>query len=129
VSRHLSDEWIEALDAAANSEAVKAAARCITGDVVVANDISDGSGFHLEISQGSVRVRRGVPASSTVVFHQDRKTAHAIAAGEINAHVAFTLGLVHLQGSAAALATARPVLRALDDAWQPVRAQTTYDDA
>lgn len=125
--RYLSDEWIEALDAAARDHVgLRAAAR--GADLVLQQTITDAdrTTYRIELRDGDVRVRSGSVDAPTVSLSTDRSTAAAIARGEASAQVAFMNGNLRLGGNITALLDHHELLAGLDDVFADVRDRTDW---
>lgn len=127
--QYLSDEWIDALDAAARTDASlqKLAAQ---DDLVLEHTIRRPDGtdtvFHLDMRGDTPRIHRGSAASASVRLTTDLDTATAIARGELSARLAFLRGNLRIGGDVRALMTHRDVLTRLGDVFASVRARTTW---
>jgi putative sterol carrier protein len=131
VADFLSAEWIEALDAAARAATLPetASAVSITIEQVV-RDAPDGeSHYHLRIEDGRARVQPGPAAAPDLLLFADYDVAARIQRGEVNAQEALAAGRLKVQGRFAHLLRVDDALRALEDVFAPVRAETTYGDA
>jgi putative sterol carrier protein len=131
VADFLSAEWIEALDTAARAATLPetASAVSITIEQVV-RDAPDGeSRYHLRIEDGRARVEPGPAASPDLRLFADYDVAARIQRGEVNAQEALAAGRLKVQGRFAHLLRVDDALRALEDVFAPVRAETTYRDA
>jgi putative sterol carrier protein len=130
VADFLSAEWIEALDAAARAATLpeSASAVSITIEQVV-RDAPDGeSRYHLRIEEGRALVEPGPAASPDLRLFADYDVAARIQRGEVNAQEALAAGRLKVQGRFAHLLRVDDALRALEDVFAPVRAETTYRD-
>ena len=83
----LSDEWIAALDEAAQqdpalAELLRDARLVIEQAVATAGEVVR---YHVAIGDDGVRVRPGPAEAPTIRFSQDRETAVAIATGALSA--------------------------------------------
>jgi putative sterol carrier protein len=131
VADFLSAEWIEALDAAARAATLPetASAVSITIEQVV-RDAPDGeTRYHLRIEDGRARVQPGPAAAPDLRLFADYDVATRIQRGEVNAQEALAAGRLKVQGRFAHLLRVDDALRALEDVFEPVRAETTYRDA
>jgi putative sterol carrier protein len=121
--RFLSDEWIAALDLAAEHVEVDPTLSLVLQQVV---DDPDGTvTYHVIFDGGRVRVRPGPAPEPTVTFTVDRPTAEAIAAGEQSAQSAFMAGRLRLTGDVTVLLDAHEALERLAGLFAEVRASTT----
>ena len=103
----LSAEWIEALDAAARAATLPeaASAASVTIEQVVRDAPGGESRYHLRIEDGHARVQLG-PATAP--------------------DLRLSAGRLKMQGRFAHLLRVDDALRALEDVFAPVRADTTY---
>ena len=124
--RHLSPEWIAALDEAARaSAALREAASEL--NLTVQQVVTDGDeevAWYVCLRSGDVAVRPGRSGDSDVSFTQDRDTARAIADGELSAQAAFMAGRLRTGGDLTVLLAHRDALADLDDVFADVRART-----
>ena len=127
----LSAEWIEALDAAARAATLPetASAAAITIEQVVRDAPGGESRYHLRIEDGRARVQPGPAAAPDLRLFADYDVAARIQRGEVNAQEALAAGRLKVQGRFAHLLRVDDALRALEDVFAPVRAETTYRDA
>jgi hypothetical protein len=123
----LSDEWLEALDAAATSSPSSGTGddRLVVQQVVTDDERGDRA-YYIEVRDGGVRVRRGLAAKPTLRFTTDRPTATAIARGDESAQAAFIQGRLRVGGDTRALTVHADVLARLDELFAPVRSTTVY---
>lgn len=124
----LSAEWIEALDAAARAATLPetASAVSITIEQVVRDAPGGESRYHLRIEDGRARVHSGPAAAPDLRLFADYDVAARIQRGEVNAQEALAAGRLKVQGRFAHLLRVDDALRALEDVFAPVRAETTY---
>jgi len=126
VLRHLSPEWIVALDEAARaSSSLREAAADL--DLTVQQVVRDGDDevtWYVRLRGGEVGVRAGRADDADVTFTQDRATARAIADGELSAQAAFMAGRLRTGGDLTRLLAHREALADLDDVFADVRART-----
>lgn len=121
----LSAAWIDALDAAARAVALDPSASIIVEQVV--RHAPDGEiRYHLRIGGGRARVHRGPAAAPDLRLIADYDTAARLQRDEINAQRALAAGRLKVQGRFERLVRVGDALRAVEDAFAPVRAQTTY---
>ena len=119
---YLSDEWIQAADAALGASGLRApdgeqfAVEQRVGEVV----------FHMVFDSDGASVRSGPAAGPAVVFHQSRDTAVAIAQGEQSAEEAVLNGKVTFEGDPMALLSHRRLLARAEDVFADVRARTAW---
>jgi hypothetical protein len=129
VARYLSDEWLAALDEAAQQSS---ALRTATAGVhlVVQHIVSatpDGDvAFYVVIDDGAVRFRPGVADEPTVTFRQDHATAVAVAKGQLSAQAAFLNGTMAVRGDLTRLATHGHLLTGIDGALDSIHAATEF---
>jgi putative sterol carrier protein len=128
VTDFLSAEWIEALDAAARAATLpeSASAVSITIEQVVRDAPGGESRYHLRIEDGRARVQLGPAAAPDLRLFADYDVAARIQRGEVNAQEALAAGRLKVQGRFAHLLRVDDALRALEDVFAPVRAETTY---
>lgn len=129
MARYLSDEWLAALDEAAQqSRALRTATagvHLVIQHVVTGTPDGDVS-YHVVIDDGAVRFRPGVADEPTVTFRQDHATAVAVAKGELSAQAAFLNGTMAVRGDLTTLATHGDALTGVDGALDAVRAATEF---
>lgn len=129
--RFLSDEWVEALDAALSCDE-ELARRAAGGSLVAQYVVDDPAGgdptrtYHVAVGDGEVRARPGAAPDPTVVFTTDRGTARAIATGRERAQLAFMAGRLRLGGDVTALVAHRDLLTRLDDVTGVLRRRTDF---
>ncbi|MCB0978643.1 MAG: SCP2 sterol-binding domain-containing protein [Acidimicrobiales bacterium] len=127
----LSDEWIAALDEAAQADEHL---RDLTADVElkvqqkVTGGPSGDVAYGLTISAGTVRVSSGPLQSADVRFQEDHETAAAIASGSLSAQEAFMTGRLRVGGNLQVLVDHTEVIAALHDVFGNVRAETPLTD-
>jgi predicted lipid carrier protein YhbT len=118
VPEFLSEEWVEALAAAAATieldPAVDLAVRQVVGDV----------SWTVRVHDGRVAVDRDEAADLTITT--DRETAAALVRGDLATQDAFAAGRLRLGGDLRKLLAAADGLAGLDAAYAGVRADTTY---
>jgi putative sterol carrier protein len=125
---YLSNEWIEALDAALASSAFAAGVRLVIQQVVTDVNGTDAA-YHVTVEDGKASVGPGHAADPTVTFTQDHATAVEIATGRLSAQQAFMAGRLRVRGELTVLAERQAELDAIDAALAPVRARTDFSDA
>ncbi len=135
VVEFLSQEWIEALDAAASAAGARrdAAAESTSaapdGEIVIQQIVVDASGsetaYHLVLADG-VSVRPGRAVSPTITFTTDRETAAAVSQGAQSAQAAFMTGRLRIAGDVQTLTAHQAATSDIDDLFAAVRAATTY---
>jgi hypothetical protein len=120
-----SDEWVEALDAAARADdglrEAAAEADLVIQQVVVDDAGEDVAAWVVTLTADEVSVRSGRTEDFTVRFTQARSTAEAVARGEQAALQAFIDGQLRIGGDVNALATRHRVLARLGDVFAQVR--------
>jgi hypothetical protein len=143
VAEFLSTEWLAALDAAARGAPQLAA--CAPGApfvleqrVSVAGHDDDGGGdsgddvgedevvYQIVLAPGGARVVSGRAGEPDLVLLTDVATAGALARGERNAQSVLAEGRLRVRGDLRALTRRAEALRAIDDVFASVRAETTY---
>jgi putative sterol carrier protein len=124
VVRFLSPEWVAALDRAASTHPDLAGATAEV-DLVVEHHVA-GIWYHVSLDHGRVRFTSGPATAPTVTFSTDRRTAAAIARGELSAQRAFMAGRLRVAGDVIALTRAQAVFARLPDIFAQVRADTEY---
>ncbi|MGH8999683.1 MAG: SCP2 sterol-binding domain-containing protein [Acidimicrobiia bacterium] len=123
--RFLSDEWVEALDAAAQTLPVPSEVD-LTVQQVVHRPGSEDARYHLVFAQGVLRVRPGQAPAPVVTVTQTYEVARALARAEVNAQQALAEGRLRISGGVEALARYGKALGAIGDVFAPVRAVTEY---
>lgn len=122
----LSDDWLNALDAAARArprpEDDPLASVRLTIDQVVLG----GPTWRLSIDHGSLSVQVDPDGEPDVRLTSDRETAKAIASGERPALDAFISGDLRLGGDVRALLDNRGALESVGDLFAGVRNQTEF---
>ena len=129
MARYLSDEWLAALDdAAQQSSALRTATAGVHLVVqhVVSGAPSGDVSYHVVIDDGVVRFRPGVADDATVTCRQDHATAVAVAKGELSAQAAFLNGTMSVRGDLTTLAAHGDALTGVDGALDSVRAATEF---
>lgn len=135
----LSQEWIEALDAAASEASARrqpttgASAESTSvapdGEIIIQQIVVEPSGretaYHLVLADG-VSVRAGRAASPTITFTTDRDTAAAVSRGAQSAQAAFMTGRLRIAGDVQTLTAHQAAASDIDDLFAAVRATTTY---
>jgi putative sterol carrier protein len=131
VLKFLSDDWIDALDAA-GSAGRGGPGPALEGQPVLTIEqrISDPANgetrYAVLIYDEGIRVQKGPTDNADVAFVSDRDTAAAIAQGEVSAQAAFMSGGLRLIGEAAALLASQAALTDLADRFAAVRAETQW---
>jgi len=123
----LTDEWVDAVDAAVASDGALAT---LMADValsieqhVTAGPLGDVT-YHLTFDHGQASVRPGPASNPTVRFSQDYETAAAIASGAGSAQRAFMTGRLRVGGDLRVLLDHGDALAQLHDVFASVRART-----
>lgn len=114
----LSDEWVDALAAAAASASVAEDAELSVRQVV------DDAAWTVRVAGGRIAVDRD--ATADVTLTTDRATAAALVRGELATQDAFAAGRLRLGGDLTKLLDAAGALGGLDAAYAQVRATTTF---
>lgn len=128
--RYLSLEWIDALSAAvaASDEMRLAAADHHIAITQVVTGTPDGDvTYHLEVADGRAVVAPGAAAHEDIRMQQDWETAVSVALGNLDAGEALIHGRIGLTGDPQKLMACQPVFKALDAAFNLVRARTIYE--
>jgi hypothetical protein len=134
VVRFLSDEWVAAMDRAANAAE---GPRSGGGTVVVQHVVTDvpddlAAGrdservYHLVLTPDSAAVRPGRADAPTVTFTATYTVAAAVARGERSAQAAFMAGELRLGGAVEALLGQHAALGEVADPFAAVRAETEF---
>ncbi|HYH50063.1 MAG TPA: SCP2 sterol-binding domain-containing protein [Acidimicrobiia bacterium] len=124
--RFLSDEWIAALDVAAQEASVPPGVR-LTIQQVVAGDGNGGDvRYHLVLADGRLRVHPGEAENPDVTLVQHRDVAAALSRGDLNAQQALEAGHLKLRGDIGHLGRHSKALTAMQDVFAAVRADTEY---
>lgn len=125
----LSDEWVDALDAAARRHA-DVGERAAGPPLVIQQTVVDTRwgevSYRLEVRDGEVAVRHGAVLDPTVSLTTDTATAAAIARGELAAQQAFMQGRLRIGGNVGALLAQQQVLADLGDLFAEVRGDTDW---
>ncbi len=119
----LSESWLGALDERAQQVTLAGPAELqleyTIGDVV----------YHVAFAGDTVRFRPGPAPDPAVRLVTDRAAAVTIARGETSAQRVFMNGGLTIEGDPRALVGALPAMRALDDIFAEIRADTDWGDA
>jgi putative sterol carrier protein len=128
VARFLSDEWLDAFDAALRADA-SVGPRFAASPIAIAQEVIAETGarvgYVVVLDGDGGRMERNDRAGD-VTFVCNRATAAALARGELNAQRALTSGRLKLRGDVDRLGTAASALAALGDALAGLREATTY---
>lgn len=128
----LTDEWVEALDAAARSHHLDPPLP--PGDSLVVQqtvtDLADGGSFtyHVTFDRGSIRVMPGAAPDPTISFSQDLVTAVGIATGVDSAQGAFMSGRLRVGGDLTVLTANGTAFAEMADVFASVREKTELPD-
>lgn len=125
------EEWIAALDAAAQADDSLREAS-VGRHVVIGQEVRDGDvahRWHVVLDDGEVAVRPGAAPDADVTFSQDAETALAVASGEQPARTAFVMGRIRLGGDVSVLLDLGPALAGLGDVFGAVRAEPGHGGA
>lgn len=121
----LSAAWIDALDTAARAVALDPSAS-ITVEQIVRHAPDGEVRYHLRIGDGRARVHDGPADAPDLRLLADYDTAARLQRGELTAQHALAAGRLKVHGRFERLVRVADALRALEDAFAPVRAQTTF---
>lgn len=130
IVRYLSNEWIQAANAAVQA----ASSTAPEARVVVDQRVSKAVDYRITIQRDACAIvsLESTTASSDspaadAVFRQSLDTARAVAQGTTDAHQAFLLGQITFEGNIAVLIERRDAFTWLASALAPVLAKTTFD--
>lgn len=125
--RYLSEEWIQAANAAVEAAADAAP----VAGVVIDQHVADTISYRIVIEQHACSIVEfgGEPPTpaADAVFRQSLDTAYAVAQGTTDAHQAFLLGQITFEGAIDVLIERRDAFGWLESALKPVLAATTFD--
>jgi hypothetical protein len=134
MAEFLSTRWIDELDAAAQQlEGLGA----LDGPLVVEQIVRDSPGgpaqsgevrYQVQLEPGGARVVAGGDAVADLVLVTDYATARRLHVGATRAQDALAAGRLKIRGAPETLAQRGELLAALDAAFAPVRARTTFAD-
>jgi predicted lipid carrier protein YhbT len=124
VAELLSDDWIAALAAAAQSASVDPDLRLVVQQRVLEVDGSATS-YAVRLADGRAEVVPGDVADADITFTEDRETAAAIAAGALSAQAAFMAGRLRVGGDLRAVLERARDLSVLDAIFAPARTGTS----
>ena len=125
VPRHLSDDWLAALNEAADAHG-DLGDRTRGVQLVIEQSVTDLTGsqevarWHVVISDGSVRFESGPADDPDIRFTTDADTARAITAGNTTAQTAFTHGRLQVGGDTTVLLAHHDLLDGLGDVFAAV---------
>lgn len=122
----LSDEWLQALDAAARDRPSPDDDPAGATSISIEQVVRDGPRWRLVIDRGSCRVETDAPGEPDIRLTCDRETAAAIASGQRSTLDAFIAGDLRLGGDVRVLLERREALEALGDVFAAVKEQTTF---
>lgn len=114
----LSEEWVDALAAAAAAVSVE------PGVTLAVRQVVGDTGWTVRVAGGRVSVDRRSKADVTLTT--DAETAVALVRGEVAAQDAFAAGRLRLGGDLQKLLSAAGALAGLDAAYADVRSTTTF---
>ena len=129
--RFLSEEWVQALDAALRADG-DLGARFASSPIAIAQEVTatprDGESaaarYVVVLDGDGGRITSD--ASADVTFVCDRATAVGLALGDVNAQRALTSGRLKLRGEIDRLAAASSALSGLRDVFAGLRADTEF---
>jgi hypothetical protein len=125
--RFLSDEWLDALDAAVRREP---RFRTTSGDLVIQQTVTGTEWgdvtYRIELGPDGGRVAVGAVLDPTVALATDLETAQRTARGEAAALHAVLDGRIRIEGDVARLLEVRESLAQPDDTFAAVRAVTEW---
>ena len=123
--QYLSDEWLQAADAAVREAAESAPA----GQLIIDQHIKGGPSYQVLIESGNCAINPisgDDDSSADAIFRQHRSTAVAVARGTTDAHQAFLLGQITFEGNADILIERRDAFAWLESTLAPLLARTTF---
>jgi hypothetical protein len=123
VPEFLSNEWLDAFDAALRTDP-SVAGRFAATPIAIAQEVGSVRYVVVLDENGGRIVRDGAPADVTFVC--DRATAVALACGDLNAQRALTSGRLKLRGDVDRLGAASDALTALGDVLAGLRKETAF---
>jgi len=124
--QYLSEEWIEAANAAVEA----AAATAPDARVIIDQHVHGATSYQVIIERDRCTIAE-LAAESTVadadaVFRQNLETAQAVAQGTTDAHQAFLLGHITFEGTIDVLIERRDAFGWLESTLAPIMAATTF---
>ena len=125
--RFLSDEWLQAFDAALRSDR-ELGARFVGSPIAIAQEVDDGAVRYVVVLDGDGgRIEtQNHEYPVDVTFACDRGTAAELARGTLNAQRALTSGRLKLRGEVDRLGAAGSALAGLGDLLADLRADTEF---
>ena len=123
--KFLTDEWISALDHAANAH-VSPIAETFVVEYRVQSETNDSFVYQIRFDADAVTVKTGAPSTPTIVLSADRVTAHGVATNTLSAQAAFMAGRLRLDGDTMAMVRNHDALASLDAIFSAVRTMTEY---
>lgn len=123
--RYLSDEWLEAANAAVAAMHPVAAAS-IAFEVADTDSNESSDSYVLDLGPESVRYHRDL-SQAELTLRVSRSTAIAIATGELSAQRAFLSGELQVAGDVRVLLGHTKAMAAIDDYLAPVREATDFN--
>ncbi len=123
--RHLSDQWIDALNAAAGANE-NLRDRTLGVHLVIEQVVTDLTGsveearWHVTIADGEVGFHSGPAGTPDIRFTTDAATARSIAAGTTTAQSAFTHGQLQVGGNTEVLLDHHDLMGGLGDVFSAV---------
>jgi hypothetical protein len=122
----LSDEWLEAMDAAARNRVAPEPDPLADVVVTIEQVVHDGPRWRLVVDRGACAVVAGGHDEPDARLTSDRATAVAVATGQRPALDAFIAGDLVLGGDVRALLDNRAALEVLGDLFAQVKAETVF---
>ena len=123
--RHLSDDWLAALNTAAAAHD-DLSRRTQGVHLVIEQAVTDLTGsrevarWHVVVNDGDVRFKSGAAEAPDIRFTTDADTARAITAGDTTAQTAFTHGRLQVGGDTTVLLAHHDLLDGLGDVFAAV---------
>ena len=123
--RHLSDDWLAALNTAADAHD-DLSRRTQGVHLVIEQAVTDLTGsrevarWHVVVNDGAVRFESGAAEAPDIRFTTDADTARAITAGDTTAQTAFTHGRLQVGGDTTVLLAHHDLLDGLGDVFAAV---------
>ncbi len=125
----LSDEWLDALDAAARARQIPPDDPLAEVTIIVEQTVTGGPRWRLVIDHGALSVApAGGDGDADIRLTSDRTTAIEIAAGRRAALDAFITGDLVIGGDVRVMLEHREALETLGDLFADLRSATTFDD-
>ena len=123
--RFLTEEWLDAMNAAASGVEVPADVAVVVGQEVSGTPHGDVA-YCFAVDDGALRLTWGSTEGADITVLQDYDTAVALARGELPAQQAVAEGRLKLRGDMGALVRNGPVLAAISDVFRSVRERTDW---